>query len=180
MQAIYIILGAMAVLIPGLFVLSLFLPATVKVVRTRVVPATIMNVFEQVNILRNWEGWSPWQQLDPAMDLVYTDQESGVGAGFRWKSKHRQVGRGSLSITVSRLYEYIALDMQFMKQYGARGYFRFEPAKNGTLVTWGMIADLGQHPIRRLMGLMIDKWVGKDFERGLDNLKTRCMRNVSV
>ncbi len=29
---------------------------------------------------------------------------------------------------------------------------------------------VGQHPGRKLMGLMMDKWVGKDFERGLQQL----------
>jgi hypothetical protein len=174
MQALYIILGAMAVLIPGLFVISLFLPATVKVVRSRVVPATVAAVFQQVNILRNWEGWSPWHQLDPAMQLSYQGPESGVGASFSWKSKLRHVGHGSLTITESRLYEYIGLDMQFMEQRLAKGYFRFEPAKSGTLVTWGLWAELGQHPGRKLMGVMMDKWIGKDFERGLENLKRRC------
>jgi hypothetical protein len=180
MQALYIILGALAVIIPGLFVISLFLPATVKVVRASVIPATVAAVFQQVNILRNWEGWSPWHQLDPTLQLKYNERESGIGAGFQWKSKHRQVGVGFLTITDCRLYEYIALDMQFMKRRLAKGYFRFERAKTGTLVTWGLEAKLGQHPGRRLMGLMMDKWIGKDFERGLDNLKRRCIRESSV
>ncbi|SFD62095.1 Polyketide cyclase / dehydrase and lipid transport [Chitinophaga sp. CF118] len=180
MQALYIILGAMAVLIPGLFVISMFLPSTVKVVRTRVVPASVTAVFQQVNILKNWEGWSPWHQLDPGMQLTYSDVESGVGAHFRWKSKHPQVRKGMLSITEIRLYEYIGLDMQFMEQRKVKGYFRFEPARNGTLVTWGLFAEMGQHPGRRLMGMMMDKWVGKDFERGLENLKRACTRNLEV
>ncbi|SEW36354.1 Polyketide cyclase / dehydrase and lipid transport [Chitinophaga sp. YR573] len=180
MQALYIILGTLAVLIPGLFVISLFLPATVKVVRARVVPATVAAVFQQVNILRNWEGWSPWHQLDPALKLTYSEAECGVGAGFQWESKHRQVRNGQLTITECRLHEYIALDMQFMRQRIAKGYFRFEPARMGTLVTWGLRAELGQHPGRRLMGLMMDKWIGKDFERGLENLKRRCIRESSV
>jgi len=175
MQALYIILGALAVFIPGLFVISLFLPDTVKVVRARVVPTTVAAVFEQVNILRNWEGWSPWHQLDPALQLTYSDTESGVGAGFHWESKHRQVRKGHLTITECRVHEYIALDMQFMRQRITRSYFRFEPARRGgTLVTWVLMAELGQHPGRKLKGLMMDKSIGKDFERGLENLKRRC------
>ena len=159
MQALYIILGAMAVLIPGLFVISLFLPATVKVVRTRVVPATVTAVFQQVNILRNWEGWSPWHQLSCSASCL------------KWKNKRR---KGQVVITESRLHEYIGLDMLFMKGHFAKSYFRFEPAKTGTLVTWALRAELGQHPGRKLMGLMMDKWIGRDFERGLENLKKRC------
>jgi hypothetical protein len=180
MQALYIILGALAVVIPGLFVISLFLPATVKVERAREVPASVVAVFQQVNKLRNWEGWSPWHQLDPALRLTYSEIESGVGASFNWESKHRQVRKGRLTITESRLHEYIALDMQFMKQRIAKSYFRFEPSMRGTLVTWVLVAELGQYPGRKLMGLMMDKWIGKDFERGLENLKGRCIRESSV
>lgn len=177
MQALYMILGALAVLIPGLVVISMFLPATVKVVRARVVPTTVAVVFQQVNILKNWEGWSPWHQLDPALQLTYSETKSGVGAGFLWESKHPQVRKGQLTITESRLHEYIALDMLFMKQrIATRSYFRFEPDMRGTLVTWVLMAELGQHPGRKLMGLMMDKWIGKDFERGLENLKRRCIR----
>lgn len=146
MQALYIILGAMAVIIPALFVISLFLPATVKVVGVKVVPATISAVFQQVNTLRNWEAWCTW------------------------RLRKRQV-----MITESRLHEYIGLDMRFLKRHHAKAYFRFEPAQSGTIVTWCISAELGQHPGRKLVGLMMDKWIRKDFERGLENLGKKCL-----
>ena len=34
-----------------------------------------------------------------------------------------------------------------------------------------MEADRGQNPVRKLMGKLIDKWLGSDFEKGLSNLK---------
>ncbi|WP_157306608.1 SRPBCC family protein [Chitinophaga tropicalis] len=171
MQALYILLGAMAVLIPGLFIVSMFLPATVKVRRTRVIPASPSRLFEQVNVLRNWERWSPWHQVDPTMQLKYNETSSGAGARYTWQSKHRQVGKGSMTITESRPDEFIATDMQFMEQGAAKASFRFEPVNNGTLVTWEVAMNMGQRPVRKLMGLMMDKWVGKDFERGLENLE---------
>jgi hypothetical protein len=48
----------------------------------------------------------------------------------------------------------------------------FERAGGGTVVTWGIDADMGNSPIGRWMGLMMDRWVGTDFEAGLTNLKT--------
>jgi hypothetical protein len=30
---------------------------------------------------------------------------------------------------------------------------------------------LGRNPVVRLMGFMFDKWIGADYERGLENLK---------
>lgn len=171
MQALYIVLGALAVLIPGLFIVSMFLPATIKVRRTRIIPASPSVLFQQVNTLRNWERWSPWHQADPGMSLSYNEIPAGVGAHYAWQSKHRQVGKGAMTITETRPDEVIVTDMQFMEQGGARAAFRFEPVNNGTLVTWEMAMAIGQHPARKLMGLMMDKWVGKDFERGLENLE---------
>jgi len=71
MQVLYIILGALAILILGLFVFSLYLPSRLKIERSLLIKARPEVVFREVNTLRNWERWSPWHQLDPAMKLVY-------------------------------------------------------------------------------------------------------------
>jgi len=171
MQIFLLIIGALAVLILGIVTYSMFLSANVKVERTLLIAAPAAAVFDRVNILRNWELWSPWLRLDPAMKIVYGEKESGVGAGFSWESRHRHVGKGSMSIVESRPVEYIATNNNFMHQGVAKGYFRFEPVDGGTQVTWGMQANMGQNPIKKLLGLVMDKWVGSDFEKGLANLR---------
>ncbi len=171
MQALFIILGALAVLIPGLFIVSMFLPATVKVVRVRAIPASLSEVFDQVNVLRNWEKWSPWQQSDPMMKLSYNDKKSGEGAGYQWISRNRKIGRGSVTITASRPNKQITIEMHFMENKVTKGYFRFEPSGRGTHVTWSMAMDVGRYPTGKIMGLIFDRSIGKDFERGLENLE---------
>ncbi|WP_291912018.1 SRPBCC family protein [Chitinophaga sp. CB10] len=170
MQAFFIILGALIVLVLALFVISMILPSTVKVERTLQIPASAAVLFPYVNTLKNWELWSPWQQMDPQLKITYGEKASGAGAGYSWDSRNRNIGKGSVVITVSRQDQYIATETDFMAMGVAKGYFRFEPVPGGTVVTWGMVADMGQHPVRKLMGLMMDKWVGKDFEKGLQNL----------
>ena len=103
--------------------------------------------------------------------ITYGEKESGVGAGYSWESRNRNVGRGHMSVTESREDQYIATNTDFGGMGMAKGYFRFDPMPEGTLVTWGMICDMGQHPLRKVMGLMMDKWVGKDFEKGLGNIR---------
>lgn len=171
MQALFIILGALAMLVPGLFIVSMFLPATVKVVRVRAIPASLSDVFDQVNILRNWEKWSPWHQLDPTMKLSYNDKKSGTGAGYQWFSRNPKVGRGSLIITDSLPYEHITIEMQFMESKATKGYFRFEPSDAGTHVTWGIAMEVGKYPAGKIKGVVLDKLIGKEFERGLENLE---------
>lgn len=171
MQAFFIILGAFIVLVLGLFIFSLFLSPSVKVERSLLMPATAGAIFPLVNVVRNWELWSPWKEQDPMVKITYGEKESGVGAGYSWESHNRNVGRGHMSVTESREDQYIATNTDFGGMGMAKGYFRFDPMPEGTLVTWGMICDMGQHPLRKVMGLMMDKWVGKDFEKGLGNIR---------
>lgn len=158
-------------LVLGFFIFSLYLPSRVRVERSLVMEAPASAIFPYVNALRKWPDWSPWHAYDPAMELKYTQQDAGTGAAYSWSSRHRNVGKGSLTITESRPNEYLAAEMNFMQQGVAKSWFRFKPSAYGTKVTWGMEADMGQNPLRKLMGRLMDKWVGGDFEKGLLNLK---------
>jgi hypothetical protein len=171
MQAFFIILGAFIVLVLGLFIFSLFLSPNVKVERSLLIPAAAGTIFPLVNVVRNWEQWSPWKAQDPMVKITYGEKESGVGAGYSWESNNRNVGKGHMTVTESKPDQYIATNTDFTGMGIAKGYFRFDAAPGGTLVTWGMNCDMGQHPLRKVMGLMMDKWVGKDFEKGLENIK---------
>lgn len=173
-QAMFIILGALAMCVLGMFIISLFLPSRVRVERSLLIRAPAARIFMLVNALRNWPQWSPWHSKDPQMKEEFSDRDTGKGAWYRWKSRRRKVGKGSLVITESRVNEYIANEMHFMQQRTSKSYFRFEPAADGTRVTWCIETEIGQNPMRRLMGKKMDKWVGGDFERGLNNLKKVC------
>lgn len=170
MQAFFIIVGALTVVVLGLFILSLFLSPGVKVERSLFIPLPAAVIFPCVGRLRNWERWSPWHRRDPGMKITYGEIESGAGAGYSWESRHPRVGRGHLTITEVRPDEYIGIDMDFMGGHTSKGYFRFDTMPGGTRVTWGMHTEMGQHPLRKLMGLMMDRWVGADFEAGLKEL----------
>ena len=49
--------------------------------------------------------------------------------------------------------------------------FELVESDGKTAVTWGFETDLGSNPMARWMGLMMDSWVGGDYEAGLSNLK---------
>ena len=44
------------------------------------------------------------------------------------------------------------------------------PRGDGTKVAWTFTADLGNNPVARYFGLMFDKWVGADCEKGVAKL----------
>ncbi|GEP88454.1 Polyketide cyclase / dehydrase and lipid transport [Chitinophaga terrae (ex Kim and Jung 2007)] len=171
MQTLFIILGAVAVLILGLFIFSLFLPSSVKIERSVFIPADAAVIFPLINHVRTWELWSPWQHLDPNIKMTYGEKESGAGASFSWVSQLRSVGSGHMTIAESRPDSFLATNMDFMRMGTAKGFFRLEPVTGGTVVTWEMICEIGSNPVRKIMGLMMDKWVGEDFNKGLQKIK---------
>ncbi len=151
------------------FGIAMFLPSKIHVERAIVIPASSEIVFNQINDLRQWREWSPWHQMDPDMKITYRDYLSGKGASYKWQSE--KVGSGELTITESQPYEYIETEMNFMEQGAAKGYYRLETVEEGTEVTWGFESDMGDGPISKYMGLMMDSMIGADFEQGLQNLK---------
>ena len=47
-----------------------------------------------VNDFHNWTKWSPWEDLDPALQRSYSGPEEGVGARYEW-SGNRKAGQGA-------------------------------------------------------------------------------------
>ena len=153
--------------------IAVFLPSKVHVERSLAIGAPPEKVFEQINVLTNWEKWSPWHKIDPAMKLQYSGPPAGEGAKYAWQSQHRNVGNGTLTISKSVPNEFLETAMHFDDGDGT-GAFRLEKSAGATKVVWSMETDMGRNPVGRYVGLMMDKMVGPDFEKGLNNLKTVC------
>lgn len=149
-----------------------------EVVRTITVHAPRARVHALVNDLHAWRAWSPWEDIDPAMEREHTGAQSGVGAAYAW-SGNRKAGSGRMEITASTP-DAIAIDLTFDRPFKARNGLAFELAEEGaateeagaaTEVTWRMTGE--QTGLMALVGRIypMDKMVGKDFERGLRRLK---------
>ncbi len=171
MSIVYIIIAAIAIIVLVVFITTFFLPSKVRVARSVTIQAPAEKIFRQINILRNWPDWSPWYQYDRTMKIIYNDIPEGEGASYQWESKNRRVGNGTLTIITSRPFESVAVEMNFMRRGAANAYFRLEPQGEAIQLTWSMETDMGHSPGRRLMGRMMDKFVGADFEKGLLQLK---------
>lgn len=124
-----------------------------------------------VDDFHEWTAWSPWEDLDPALQRSYSGPDSGVGARYEW-SGNRKAGRGSMEITSSSP-EAIGIRLAFLKPFKATNdvEFTFAPAGAATEVTWGMTGE--QTGVAGVFARFVpmDKLVGKDFEKGLARLK---------
>ncbi|ELR69451.1 hypothetical protein C900_04983 [Fulvivirga imtechensis AK7] len=154
-------------------VISLFLPAKTELERSIVINAPVESIFAEVNDLKKWPNWSPWNEMDPTMAMTYADKTAGEGASYSWEGDPNITGTGKLTITESRENEYIATDLDFGQQDTAIGYYTFENTGEGTKVTWGFETDHGWNPLSRWIGaVFIEPMLGPTFEDGLENLKT--------
>lgn len=160
-----------AALVVVLIVVAYLLPRQVTVERTVVIDAPADEIFPHVNSLKANEAWSPWLSRDPGAVLVYEGPDEGVGSKLTWTSEHPQVGSGTNMIIASEPERRVESALDFGPMGTADVWLTLEPAGGSTEVTWGFVTDLGMNPMARWMGLMMDSWVGADYENGLNRLK---------
>lgn len=165
------ILTGVVGLILLLIIVSFFLPREVAVARDIRIDAPAAQVFPHVNSLEATKGWSPWLHKDPSVQLNFTGPETGVGAAMTWASDHPSVGSGSQEIIASTENRSVTTALDFGDMGTATAQFTLDPEGDGTKVTWGFVTDTGFNPMARWMGLMMDGWVGPDYEDGLARLK---------
>jgi hypothetical protein len=141
------------------------------IARSTTIRAAPTRVHALVNDFHEWPAWSPWEDVDPALQRTYSGPDSGVGAHYAW-SGNRRAGSGSMEITSSTPDE-IDLRLSLLKPWKATNdvTFTLVPAGDGTEVTWRMTGE--QKGAAAVFGKVfnMDRLLGKDFEKGLARLK---------
>lgn len=148
--------------------------STYTVARTRTIDAAPEAVFPHIDTLSRWQRWSPWEGMDPDMRRTYSGPDSGVGSRYEW-SGNKKAGEGSMEVTESVPSEKVVIDLRFLKPFKSECFVDFALAPTqagGTAVTWTMVGP--KNLFMRVLGPIIrmEKAIGKDFEKGLAQLKT--------
>jgi hypothetical protein len=140
--------------------------------RSTVIDASPDVVQPLLDDFRKWQAWSPWEDVDPDLKRTYSGPDSGVGASYAWEG-NRKAGSGQMVITESVPGSKVVLDLNFLKPFKAENVttFLLEPNGAGTTVRWQMTGK--NNLFFRIVGVVfpMDKMVGKDFEKGLAQLK---------
>ena len=167
------ILIGLAVLVVVFIIVVATRPDGFRTTRTATISTPAAVVFAQVNDLHKWEAWNPWGKLDPACKMTYEGRAAGTGAGYTWAGNNK-VGEGRMTITESRPNELIRFNLEFLKPFKANNTaeFTFKPEGNQTTVSWSMAGK--RNFAFKAFGLFVDcdKMVGRDFEKGLADLKS--------
>lgn len=171
MIALYILLG-LAGLVALILLLAALRPNSLRYARSATIQAPPERIFPLINDFHEWHRWSPWEKLDPGMQRTHGGAASGKGAKYAWVG-NKKVGEGSMEIMDARAPHEVHLRIDFLKPWEAHNQISFllQPQGNATQVDWVMTGPANF--MAKLFGVFVnmDKLVGKDFERGLANLK---------
>lgn len=166
------ILIAVNVFLAALLVYAATRPNTLYFEHSIVIAAPPAKVFPLVNDFHHWDEWQPLTRDDPAATRTYSGAPSGVGAVFQWSGKGN-TGSGRIEITQSVPDSRIAFHTDFDRPFKVHNenQFTFEPAGNGTRVTWTMQGS--NLYIMKVMGVFLNmnRVIGKHFDESLRNLK---------
>ncbi len=170
MRILKFILSIIAILI-GLYLLAcLVMSKDYDVSRTITVNAPIELVFNQANDFNEMKNWSPWKDYDPNAEITITGELGMPGYKYAWKSKNENVGIGYMSRTKTEQNKLIENDLYFEGfENTSVSYWTFENTPEGVKVVWGNKGDMPF--LMKPLGPMMDKWMGPDFEKGLQRIK---------
>ena len=156
----------LAVLLVGV---AFALPQEITVARSKVINAPESDVFPYVNSPKRFNEWSPWAARDPDMKYTFSGPAEGRGAKMEWNSEEFETG--SQEIVESQPNTFVKVNLDFGDMGNAVASYQLRPDGAGTRVVWIFETNTGNNPIRRWMGLMFDRWIGSDYEMGLEKLK---------
>lgn len=129
-------------------------------------------VFSYLKLIRNQEKYSVWVMKDPNIKLVYTGIDGTVGFSSAWESKDKNVGIGEQEIKKLVEGESIEVEIRFKKPFeGTNHACTAVMAINDTQakVTQEFYGK-SKFPMN-IMNLFMNKLVGKDMQKNLENLK---------
>jgi uncharacterized protein YndB with AHSA1/START domain len=163
---------AIAVVLAAVWLYVQSRPGGYRVARSVAVQAAPEAVYRQLEDLRQFPRWSPWDGRDPQIKRTFDGAPRGVGARLRWQG-NQVVGSGSLSISMATPPSQLRYVMQLERPWQATivNDLGIARAAEGCTVTWTVVGELGFWAKLFLLFDDPDRRVGSDLELGLAKLK---------
>ena len=152
---------------------KLFLnPIAMKIEKSVKVKSSPGVVYEYLKLTRNQDNFSVWNMADPNMKKSYEGTDGTVGFIYRWDSAVKNVGAGEQEITDMKDGKSIDYAIRFSRPMKNTGKTKFQitgSADGYTSVDW--IFDSPSKFPMSLFSPIFKRMLGKDLEKGLQNLK---------
>lgn len=141
-----------------------------RVERSIVVDGAADCAFEHVNDLAKHSTWSPFQAMEPTLEITLGDVTAGPGASYDW---HGEMGNGRLTVLDVDPGRRIDSVVWSPDMGDTDETWQFDVTDAGTHVTWSYE---GTVPGMKggLMATAMDPMLGPIFEDGLARLKAAC------
>ena len=172
MKILKIIIIVFAIIIAAFLIIAALLPKQFHVEQSIEIDRPVEFAFNEVNTLRNWENWSPFDDEDSEMKHLYKGPASGVGAESIWESEKQ--GNGSMKISESTPFKKIVTDLDFGEQGTASGYFNFTEEDGKTTVRWVMDTETA-YPVERVVYALMKGMMETSFQIGWQHVKDYCL-----
>lgn len=173
MKTFAIILIVLVVAAAAIAAYATTLPDDFRVARTKHVNAPPEAIFPLISDLRKLNEWNPFAKHDPSIKIEYSGAANGAGSAYSWGSDGK-AGNGRLSITDASAPSTVAMKLDMERPMEAHHdiLFTVQPSEGGSDVTWAMS---GKAPfISKMVSVFcsMDRMIGGEFEKGLNDLKT--------
>lgn len=166
------ILIVLVLVIAALLIYAATKPDSFRIERSTTIKAPPEKIFALINDFKQWETWSPWEKIDPALKRTYSGTTSGVGSIYEW-SGNKDIGQGRMEIVESTPSSKVSLKLDFVTPFEAHNRVDFMLAQQGdmTTVTQAMYGPSPYMSKLMTMFFSMDKMVGEKYEEGLATLK---------
>lgn len=152
---------------------GLALPDQAKVERRISIDARPATVYTVLNGFHQFNRWSPWADIDPQTVYTYDGPPLGVGARSAWSSQDPQAGSGDQEILEATPYAMVKVRLRFAgMDMDNLLIYTLTAEGAGTQLTWSYLSDFNGNLLNRYFGLLLDRMIGPDFDKGLARLKS--------
>ncbi len=168
-----------AVVLVGVLAMASARPDTFRVQRSIDIKAAPGTIYPHIENLQAFQVWSPFEKAGPVMKRMFSGPANGPGATYAWEGNSK-AGTGFITITGAEPPSKVTLNLVMQKPFAADNTVTFTlvPKGDATTVSWSMT---GRQPLMaKVVGLFMDcdAMVGREFEAGLANLKSKVETRV--
>lgn len=176
LKKILIALGLIIVLgIVAIAAVVMMTPTDFKVEREVTINKPKSEVFAYARQIKKQNEWGPWYKKEPTMKQEFRGTDGEVGFVSYWKGETQDTGEGEQEIKKIVDGERIETELRFKQPFESKAdaYLITEAVgENQTKVKWGFTSSMPR-PMNLLLVIMdMDKEIGKDYQEGLNTLKT--------
>jgi uncharacterized protein YndB with AHSA1/START domain len=166
---------AIAGIIVLLLIIGLFLKKDYSIKTEVVINNPKAVVFDYLKLLKNQNKFSVWASMDPNMKTEFRGTDGTEGFVSAWDSDMKNVGKGEQEILKFVDGERIDYEIRFLKPYKSTSWANITTTTvndNQTRVRWEFNGNMKYPANLMLLFMNMEKMVGNDLNKGLQNLKT--------